>query len=142
MENSDIICYDISYALPCAGIISGKKGGRNMQTIIIGILVIVVPMIAYCVGTVMRDDMYAKEADGEAAAAKDNKNVKVTKDTKMGQILAMDKGMGDFLMQAGLHCVTCASSTSESLEVACTVHGLNVDQKVTSINAYLAEENE
>ena len=111
-----------------------------MQTIIIGILVIVVPMIAYCVGTVMRDDMYAKEADGEAAAAKDNKNVKVTKDTKMGQILAMDKGMGDFLMQAGLHCVTCASSTSESLEVACTVHGLNVDQMVTSINAYLAEE--
>lgn len=111
-----------------------------MQTIIIGILVIVVPMIAYCVGTVMRDDMYAKEAGGEAA--RDNKNIKVTKDTKMGQILAADKNMGDFLMQAGLHCVTCASSTSESLEVACTVHGLNVDQMVTSINAYLAEENE
>ena len=33
-----------------------------MQTLIIGILVIVVPMVAYCVGTVMRDNMYAKEA--------------------------------------------------------------------------------
>lgn len=113
-----------------------------MQTIIIGILIIAVPMIAYCVGTVMRDEMYAKEADGEITAAKDNKNFMVTRDTKMGQILAMDKGMGDFLMQAGMHCVTCASATSESLEMACTVHGLNVDQTVTSINAYLAEENE
>ena len=36
-----------------------------MQTIIIGILIIAVPMIAYCVGTVMRDEMYAKEADGD-----------------------------------------------------------------------------
>ena len=111
-----------------------------MQTLIIGILVIVVPMVAYCVGTVMRDNMYAKEAGEAPETAKDDKNVQVTKDTKMGQILAMDKGMGDFLMQAGLHGVTCASATSESLEVACTVHGLNVDQMVTSINAYLAEE--
>ena len=45
-----------------------------MQTIIIGILIIAVPMIAYCVGTVMRDEMYAKEADGEITDAKDNKN--------------------------------------------------------------------
>lgn len=111
-----------------------------MQTLIIGILVIVVPMAAYCVGTVMRDGMYARENDEAPETAKDNKIVQVTKDTKMGQILAMDKSMGDFLMQAGLHCVTCASATSESLEVACTVHGLNVDQMVTSINAYLAEE--
>ena len=113
-----------------------------MQTIIIGILIIAVPMIAYCVGTVMRDEMYAKEANGEITAAKDNKNFMVTRDTKRGQFLAMDKGMGDFLMQAGMHFVTCASATSESLEMACTVHGLNVDQMVTSINAYLAEENE
>ena len=109
-----------------------------MQTLIIGILVIVIPMVAYCVGTMMRDDMYAKEA---GAASKGNNNFQVTKDTKMGQILAMDKGMGDFLMQAGLHCVTCGSATAESLEVACTVHGLNVNEMVDSINAYLAEEN-
>lgn len=111
-----------------------------MQTLIIGILVIVIPMVAYCVGTLMRDNMYAEEAGEAAGTSKENKNIQVTKDTKMGQILAMDKGMGDFLMQAGLHCVTCASATAESLEVACTVHGLNVDKMVDSINAYLAEE--
>ncbi len=111
-----------------------------MQSIIIGILVIGVPMIAYCVGTVMRDGMYAKEAGANENVPKEKKAIPVTKDTKMGEILAMDKGMGDFLMQAGLHCVTCASSTAESLEVACTVHGLNVDKMLDSINAYLAEE--
>ena len=111
-----------------------------MQTVIIGVLVIVVPMIAYCVGTVMRDNMYAKEAGSNGDGVQVHKNIPVTKDTKMGEILKMDKGMGDFLMQAGLHCVTCASSTAEPLEVACTVHGLNVDKMLDSINAYLAEE--
>ena len=108
-----------------------------MQTLIIGILVIVIPMVAYCVGTMMRDDMYAKEA---GAASKGNNNFQVTKDTKMGQILAMDKGMGDFLMQAGPPCVTCGSATAESFEVAWTGHGFDVDQMGDSIKSYLAGE--
>lgn len=112
-----------------------------MQTVIIGILVIVIPMAAYFIGTMMRDDMYAKEASGETASSEGNKERQVTKDTNMGKILAMDADMGDFLMKEGLHCVTCSASSSESLEVACTVHGLNVDQMVTSINAYLTGRN-
>ena len=139
------MCYDISYrAVPgfqWHSVYKVRKGGRDMQTVIIGILVIVIPMAAYFIGTVMRDDMYEKEAGGGTAAAKGNKERQVTKDTNMGKILAMDENMGDFLMKAGLHCVTCSASSSESLEVACTVHGLNVEQMVTSINAYLAGKN-
>ena len=54
-----------------------------MQTVIIGVLVIVVPMIAYCLGTVMRDNMYAKEAGSDGNGMQEHKNIPVTKDTKM-----------------------------------------------------------
>lgn len=58
-----------------------------MQTVIIGVLVIVVPMIAYCVGTVMRDNMYAKEAGSNGDGVQVHKNIPVTKDTKWARFL-------------------------------------------------------
>jgi hybrid cluster-associated redox disulfide protein len=112
-----------------------------MQTVIIGILVIVIPMVAYCVGTVMRDDMYAKDAGEKATdGGKKEKTTQVTKDTRMGDILAMDKDMGDFLLKSGMHCVTCSASVSEPLEAACSVHGIDADKMLANINAYLAEK--
>ena len=65
----------------------------------------------------------------------------VTKDTKMGEMLDYDMGIASVLMESGMHCVGCPSSIGESLEMACVVHGLNVDDVLESINKYMAANN-
>lgn len=64
----------------------------------------------------------------------------ITKETVMGDMLAFDRGIAFVLMQAGMHCVGCPSSIGESLEEACAVHGINVDEVLSNINAYLASK--
>ena len=64
--------------------------------------------------------------------------MEITKQTTMGEMLNYDRGIGFILMQCGMHCVGCPSSIHESLEEACAVHGLNADEVLASIQAYLA----
>ena len=66
--------------------------------------------------------------------------MKVTKETTMGEMLELDGGIAVILMQAGMHCVGCPSSIGESLEEACMVHGMNCDEVIADINAYLAKK--
>ena len=40
----------------------------------------------------------------------------------------------------GMHCLGCPSARGESLEMACAVHGVDVEQMVADINAYLASK--
>jgi len=61
----------------------------------------------------------------------------VTKDMLIGQILQLDQGVVPILMQSGMHCLGCPSSQMEPLEDACMVHGINVDDIVSQLNAYL-----
>ncbi len=63
--------------------------------------------------------------------------MEITKKTTMGQMLEYDMGIAYVLMQSGMHCVGCPSSIGESLEEACMVHGLNADEVMASIQAYL-----
>ncbi len=63
--------------------------------------------------------------------------MQITKKTTMGEMLSYDRGIAMVLMQAGMHCVGCPSSIMESLEEACAVHGLNSDEVLANINAYL-----
>ena len=63
--------------------------------------------------------------------------MEITKQTTMGEMLNYDRGIGFILMQCGMHCVGCPSSIHESLEEACAVHGLNADEVLASIQAYL-----
>ncbi len=61
----------------------------------------------------------------------------VTKKTKMGEMLEYDMGLASVLMASGMSCVGCPSSTHESLETACQVHGLDVDDVLERINRYM-----
>lgn len=63
--------------------------------------------------------------------------MKITKDTKIGEAIAIDAGIIPILMSAGMHCVGCPSSAGESLEEACMVHGMNCDDLLEDINTYL-----
>ena len=65
---------------------------------------------------------------------------KVTKDMIIADIIAIDRGLIPILMEAGMHCIGCPSSQGETLEGAGFVHGLNVDEVIEKMNAYLAEK--
>ena len=67
-----------------------------------------------------------------------SKQVIITKQTTMGEMLEYDRGIAYILMQSGMHCVGCPSSIGESLEQACEVHGLDADEVLQSITDYLA----
>lgn len=66
----------------------------------------------------------------------------VTKDMLIGELISMDSVIVDVLLHEGMHCVGCPSSRMESLEEACMVHGLNVDDVVDDINMVLAQNND
>lgn len=62
---------------------------------------------------------------------------KVSKDMIIGQILQINEGVIPILMQSGMHCLGCPSSQMESLEDACLVHGIDADELVGKLNAFL-----
>lgn len=64
----------------------------------------------------------------------------VTKDMLIGEILDMDEGTAPFFFEMGMHCLGCPSSRGESLEDACMVHGVNADDLLAKINAYLSNK--
>ena len=44
--------------------------------------------------------------------------MKVTKDTRIGEILDMDMGTAEFFLGMGMHCLGCPASRGESIEQA------------------------
>ena len=66
--------------------------------------------------------------------------VNITKERTMGELLSIDRGVAVVLMNAGMHCIGCPSSIGESLEEACMVHGIEVDELLKNINEYFANK--
>ncbi len=64
--------------------------------------------------------------------------MQITKNMLIGDILTMDIETAPFFIEMGMHCLGCPSARSETLEQACEVHGVDVDQMVAKINAFLA----
>ncbi|MCI5892784.1 MAG: DUF1858 domain-containing protein [Clostridiales bacterium] len=65
---------------------------------------------------------------------------KVTKDTIIMEALQIDPGTAEFFFEIGMHCLGCPSSSGESIEQACMVHGVDCDELVNKINSYLASK--
>ena len=53
-------------------------------------------------------------------------------------ILRTDMALADVLMESGMHCLGCVMASGESLEQACAVHGIDVDELVVRLNNKLA----
>ena len=66
--------------------------------------------------------------------------VNITKEMTMGELLSIDRGVAVVLMNAGMHCIGCPSSIGDSLEEACMVHGIEVDELLKNINEYFANK--
>ena len=60
--------------------------------------------------------------------------VQVTKDTLIGDMLQLDRGIGVILMQSGMGCVGCLAAKGESVEQAAAVHGIDVDFLIEKLN--------
>ena len=65
--------------------------------------------------------------------------MEITKEITIGELLNIDTGVIPILMNIGMHCVGCPASAGESVEEAAMVHGIDPDELVSQINAYLAE---
>ncbi|MBR4720182.1 MAG: DUF1858 domain-containing protein [Clostridia bacterium] len=64
----------------------------------------------------------------------------VTKDMIIRDVLNLDAGCAEFLFAIGMHCLGCPSASGESLEMACAVHGADVDKLVADLNEYLKDK--
>ncbi|WP_295211075.1 DUF1858 domain-containing protein [Ruminococcus sp.] len=62
----------------------------------------------------------------------------VTKDTIIGDIMDADENTAPYFMEMGMHCLFCPSSRGETLEEACAVHGVSVDDMIAKLNAHFA----
>jgi len=61
--------------------------------------------------------------------------MKIEKTTKIGEIIETVPEKAEILLQAGMHCLGCPAAREETLEEACTVHGIDVEELVEKLNA-------
>ncbi len=56
------------------------------------------------------------------------------KDTLIGDILDQSPEKADILLEAGMHCISCPAAMGETLEEACEVHGIDVEDVLKELN--------
>ena len=66
--------------------------------------------------------------------------VKIEKDTIIGEILDLDRTTAPFFLEMGMHCLGCPSARGETIEQACMVHGVDVDELVAKLNEHLKDK--
>ena len=54
--------------------------------------------------------------------------MEINKNTKIGELLENYPEKAEILLSAGMHCLGCPASQSETLEEACGVHGIDVEE--------------
>ena len=62
----------------------------------------------------------------------------ITKEMTIGEILRMKPAVAPVLMEMGMHCLGCPSAQAESIAEACMVHGMDADELIGKINAFLS----
>ena len=64
-------------------------------------------------------------------------DVKIEKDTIIGDILDIAPQTAPLFMAIGMHCLGGPSSRGETLEEACMVHGIDCDAFVAQVNKFI-----
>ena len=62
-----------------------------------------------------------------------------TKNTTIGELLAVYPECAPILMEIGMHCLGCPSSQMETLGEAAMVHGIDADMLVEAAKKHLKE---
>jgi hybrid cluster-associated redox disulfide protein len=58
----------------------------------------------------------------------------ITKEMIIDEVLKIDGDTAEILTDFGMHCFGCPSARGESLEDACMVHDIDVDELVKALN--------
>ena len=61
--------------------------------------------------------------------------MKIEKTTKIGELIENATEKAEILLAAGMHCLGCPSAQAETLEEACMVHGIDIEELVAKLNA-------
>ena len=59
----------------------------------------------------------------------------IEKTITIGELLEKYPDKVDILLESGMHCIGCPASQMETLEEACEVHGIDVEELVAKLNA-------
>ena len=62
----------------------------------------------------------------------------INRDTIIGEIVSECPEAMPAFQAIGMHCMGCALSSGETVEQACAVHGVDPDEFIESLNAFLA----
>ena len=57
------------------------------------------------------------------------------KDTTIGEILEKAPEKAEILLEIGMHCLGCPASQMETLEEACDVHGIDLEEVIAKLKA-------
>lgn len=66
----------------------------------------------------------------------------ITKDTIIIDVLMMDRETAPIFIKHGMHCLGCPSSSGESIQDACAVHGIDAVKLVDDLNEYFDAQKE
>ncbi len=60
--------------------------------------------------------------------------MKIEKEMTIGELLNKAPEKADILLEAGMHCLGCPASQAETIEEACMVHGIDVEEIIEKLN--------
>ena len=62
------------------------------------------------------------------------------KDTIISEVLEVDPDCAIFFYEIGMHCLSCPMSSGETIEEACAVHGVDCDELLERLNAFVEDK--
>ena len=64
---------------------------------------------------------------------------KITKDTIIADILEIAPQSAPLFQSIGMHCLGCAMASGETLGEACAAHGVNADEFLEKLSAFIGQ---
>ena len=65
--------------------------------------------------------------------------MEITKNSTIGDVLDADRTLAPYFFEMGMHCLGCPSARGETIQEACAVHGVDVDELIAKLNAHEAK---
>ena len=65
--------------------------------------------------------------------------MEITKNSTIGDVLDADRTLAPYFFEMGMHCLGCPSARGETIEEACAVHGVDVDELIAKLDAHEAK---
>ena len=62
---------------------------------------------------------------------------KITKKTKLGELLRKNEKAAEILFESGMHCIGCSMAMDETIEQGCMAHGMNekeINEMIEKLN--------